>query len=308
MQLRNEGTYSVIDLGTNTCLLLIAQLENKKLTSLYEAQETPRIGRGIYDSGQISSESFDKALTIFKNYKHISEEYSVKCIYAFGTSALRDAVNSEEFIGFIESRTGIRIKVISGEQEAEYAFCGAVFDLPENNYAVIDIGGGSTELTFRIDEVLISKSIDIGSVRLTEKFFRIGYSQDAVRNAKEYISKSVEKLIPASGKRKLVGVAGTITTLSAIKNGMKEFEFSRIHGDVISLEDISEISERLMKMNEAGRLSIGNFMKGRSDIITAGSLILKMLMERLGAGEIIVSAKGLRYGLMLNLDDFSYRT
>ncbi len=304
MRSRNDVTYSIIDLGTNTCLLLIATLENEKLTALFEAQEIPRIGKGIYETSRISRESFDKALAIFENYKQISDDHNVRGIYAFGTSALRDAVNSKEFIEFISSKTGIRIKVITGKQEAECAFSGAVFDLPEDDYAVIDIGGGSTEISFRSDDTLINETMNIGSVRLTEMYFRNGYGQNAVSQAEELIGKSIVKLSLSPGKRKLVGVAGTITTLSAVKNGMKEFEFGRIHGDVISLEDVSDISNRLMNMNEAERLAIGDFMRGRSDIIVSGSLILKMLMERLGAGEIRVSAKGLRYGLMLNLDDF----
>ncbi len=308
MQSRNEGTFSVIDLGTNTCLLLIATLENENLTALFEAQEIPRIGKGIYETGQISRESFDKALNIFGKYKRISDEHNVQGVFAFGTSALRDAANSDEFIDFIFSRTGLRINVITGKQEAECAFLGAVFDLPEDDYAVIDIGGGSTEISFRIDDALINESIDIGSVRITEMFFRNGYSKEAISRAEEFIFNSAGKLSHSPGKRKLVGVAGTITTLSAIKNGMKQFDFGRIHGDVIPLNDVAEIANKLISMNEAERLAMGDFMKGRSDIIISGVLILKMLMDRLEASEIRVSAKGLRYGLMLNLDAFSYRT
>jgi exopolyphosphatase/guanosine-5'-triphosphate,3'-diphosphate pyrophosphatase len=305
MRSKDSGVYSVIDLGTNTCLLLVASLNKGKLTTLFEAQEVPRIGKGIYDTNRISSDSFEKAREIFEKYRRISEEYNVLEINAFGTSALRDAINSKEFVDFIRSKTGVEIRVISGNEEAECAFLGAVYDLPEDDYAVIDIGGGSTEISCRDSGMLINESVNIGSVRLTEMFFADGYSAEALSEAGKFTEDSLRR-IPLSAKgKKPVGVAGTLTTLSAIRLSLKEFDIVKVHGDVITLDEVSEITHRLIRMNEQERLSIGSYMKGRSDIIVSGALILRILMEKLGAANVRISAKGLRYGLMLSLDAFS---
>jgi exopolyphosphatase/guanosine-5'-triphosphate,3'-diphosphate pyrophosphatase len=298
---------AVIDLGTNTCLLLIATLKDGHLKTLHEAQEIPRIGKGIYETHRISDENFAKAAGIFMKYKIISEELGAKEIHAFGTSALRDAVNSREFIDHIYLKTGIFIKVISGRQEAECAYQGAIFDLAKDNYAVIDIGGGSTELSFIEDGMLVNESANVGSVRITEKFFQYGYTDKAKSEAIEFINKCIDELPLFENQRKLVGVAGTLTTLSAIKLGLKEFDLDKIHGDTIASEEVDSIAEALFSMNEEERLQMGSYMKGRSDIITAGALILQVIMRKLNARKIKISAKGLRYGLMLSLDDFSYR-
>lgn len=305
MRSKDSGVYSVIDLGTNTCLLLVASLNKGKLTTLFEAQEVPRIGKGIYDTNRISSDSFEKAREIFEKYSRISEEYNVLEINAFGTSALRDAVNSKEFVDFIRSKTGVEIRVISGNEEAECAFLGAVYDLPEDDYAVIDIGGGSTEISCRDNGILINESANIGSVRLTEMFFADGYSAEALSEAGEFTEDSLRRLPLSAKDKKPVGVAGTLTTLSAIRLGLKEFDIVKVHGDVITLDEVSEITQGLIRMNEQERLSIGSYMKGRSDIIVSGALILRILMEKLGAANVRISAKGLRYGLMLSLDAFS---
>lgn len=305
MQSKDNGVFSVIDLGTNTCLLLVASLVNGKLTTLFEAQETPRIGKGIYDTHKISDEGFEKAREIFEKYKRVSDEHNVNEINAFGTSALRDAGNSNEFVDFIKSKTGIGIRVISGSEEAECAYLGAVYDLPEDDYAVIDIGGGSTEISCHESGLLVNESVNIGSVRLTEMFFLNGYSHEAQSGAVTFIDEYLDKL-PLSAKGKnLVGVAGTLTTLSAIRLGLKEFDVEKVHGDIISLSNVKEITDRLIMMNEKERLSIGTYMAGRSDIIISGALILRELMKKLDSRSVKISARGLRYGLMLKLDAFS---
>jgi len=168
-----ENICSIIDLGTNTCLFLIANLNQNKLTKLFEAQETPRLGKDLYTTGNISSPSFETISKIFQKYISISKDYKAERILAFGTSALREAINRFDFLDFIEKDTGIRIKVISGEEEAKYSFEGAIFDI-ENpiDHVVLDIGGGSTEISFIDNRRLNSKSFEIGSVRLFENFLK----------------------------------------------------------------------------------------------------------------------------------------
>lgn len=308
MQPNPEKIYSIIDLGTNTCLLLIASLFQNKLTKLYEAQEIPRLGKDLYKTGSIASECFEKVSEIFKKYISISEEYNAERILAFGTSALREAKNNFEFIEFIEKKTGIKIKVIPGEEEAHYGFAGTIFDLNDTaQYAVLDIGGGSTELSFIENKKLKSISLKIGSVRLFEKFFKENFNNDAIFKAQLFVKEMLSELQFNDIKNKqLVGVAGTLTTLSAIKNRLKDFSEKTIHKTNLTLEEVKNIFQSLIKMTDNERLSLGNFMKGRSDVIICGSLILSEIMGHFNYDSIIVSTKGLRYGLLLNSADFIY--
>ena len=302
MQSRDKNIYSVIDIGTNTCLLLTANLSNNKLTKLYEAQEIPRLGKDLYKTGMISQESFQKVSEIFNRYISVSKEYGSEKIFAFGTSAMRDAKNSTEFIDFIEKSTGIRIRIINGKEEAKYSYEGAVFDLDKNkSYAVLDIGGGSTEICYRERNEISSVSFDIGAVRLFE------HNQDLknLENTKISIRSKINSENVDIGERKLVGVAGTITTLSAIKNGLEDFNENIIHKDILRISDINDIFNKLTSMTAKERLDLGSYMAGRSDVIIPGTLILMELMKFLKAEEIIVSAKGLRYGLFLNISDFN---
>jgi len=302
MQSRDKNIYSVIDIGTNTCLLLTANLHDNILTKLYEAQEIPRLGKDLYKTGMISRESFQKVSEIFNRYISVSKEYGSERIFAFGTSAMRDAKNSTDFIDFIEKSTGIRIRIITGNEEAKYSYEGAVFDIDKNkSYAVLDIGGGSTEICFKERDEVSSVSFDIGAVRLFE------HNQD-LKNL-ESIKISIRSKINSEnvdiGERKLVGVAGTITTLSSIKSGLEDFNENIIHKDILRISDINDIFNKLTSMTAKERLDLGSYMAGRSDVIITGTLILLEIMKFLNAEEITVSAKGLRYGLFLNISDFN---
>ncbi|MBS1517027.1 MAG: Ppx/GppA family phosphatase [Bacteroidetes bacterium] len=312
MQSEFKNIFSVIDLGTNTCLLLIASLSNGKPEKIFEAQEIPRLGKDLYITGKISGESFKTTADIFSMYKSLSQSYGAGKIYAFGTSAMRDASNSREFAAFIKSRTGIEIKIISGNDEARYSYEGAVYDLNGNKeYAVIDIGGGSTEISWKESGILMNISFNAGSVRLYENFFSNEYdipliTEESLQKARNDIKKVFENYDGSMLKGKtLAGVAGTLTTLSALINGLKEFDENIIHKDVLKREDIINVLNKLLKMNNEERSGLGSYMKGRSDVIISGILILLEIMNHFSLEEIIVSAKGLRYGLMLNLNEFN---
>lgn len=307
MPSNSENIYSVIDIGTNTCLLLIASVEKGELRTIFEKLEIPRIGYKLYETGIISEERMQIACDVFRKYVSYSKQYSAKKIFAFGTSALREAGNSSEFIEFIKKETGVNIKIISGEEEAKYAYEGAVFDFDNSkNYAVIDIGGGSTEISFTENSKLKSVSVDIGSVRLYENFFKNDLSETSFNSASHFITQNLRDLkYDNTVDRKLVGVAGTVTTLSAILNRLNDFDESIIHKDEITIDEIINITKMLYKMSDNERLHIGNYMKGRSDIIVSGALILGEVMKHLNFSKVTVSTKGLRYGLMLNIADFN---
>lgn len=288
---------AIVDIGTNTCLLLIAEKQNDRVIKLYDHQEIPRLGEGVDKSRNISEESLSRLLKVLKKYQQISFEYNAENIIACATSAMRDANNRDEIINFIKDKIGLEIEIITGSDEAKFSYEGAVFDFQKNNYVVLDIGGGSTEFCYKENESVFSKSIDIGSVRLKEKF----PSKNDYIKCSNFIKsqlKNFDKKIFLN--KKLIGVAGTITTLSTIKNKLNKFKEDKIHKDTITFEDVSKIYGQLSVMESEDILSIGEFMKGRNDIIIYGVMILKEIMDFLGFKEITVSTKGLRYGIFLN--------
>lgn len=310
MQESYNGIYSVIDLGTNTCLLLIAKYSETKnsvnrVTKLFEAQEIPRLGKGLYDTGKLSDDSFRKTSEIFRKYISISKEHNSLKVFAFGTSSMRVASNTKEFIEFIKNETGIEIKVISGKDEARYGFEGALFDMPEGKYAVLDIGGGSTELSYEVNGELFTESLEIGSVRINEIYFKDSFSGENIQKAKEFVRDALNKAeLHKPEGFKLVGVAGTLTTLSAIKNKLNNFEEEIIHKDVMTISETENIFQRLINLTNDERLRIGEFMKGRSEVIISGALILIEIMKRYEFETVTVSTKGLRYGLLMNINNF----
>lgn len=305
MPSESDNIYSVIDLGTNTCLLLIASLSGDKISKLFEAQEIPRIGQNLFRTGKIDDDKFSASGKIFREYVSISKNYGSGKIFAFGTSALRTASNSKEFIDFIYRETGVQIRVISGNDEAYYGYRGALFDLPESRYCVLDIGGGSTEFSYMNKSKFINTSFEIGSVRLRENFLSGNDIQSGIKRAEEFIVNKLKSFSFYNERvYELAGVAGTMTTLSAIKNKLCRFDENVIHKDKISIDEIGTILDNLSVMQEDKIAALGEYMKGRSDIILSGALILRTVMEHFNFTSVIVSTKGLRYGLLLNIADF----
>lgn len=316
-----------IDIGTNTILMLIADIDplTNKITTLLDIQKIPRLGKGVDSKRNISSESIDKAVEILNELKNISYSYKSEKIVAAGTSFLRDANNKKEFISEVTSKTGIGIEILSGEEEAKWSFFGAVYDeskihnsktcQPTGGLIItIDIGGGSTEITSAniVDEINIkdiitktkvnSKSIDIGSVRIKEKFLihQPPAEQELVK-AEKYIDKYFNSLKINITKHNsiLIGLAGTITTLGALKLNLKTFDKEKVNGLVLTYKDVDKLLQKFTTSPPHHLLSIGEYMVGRADVILPGTMILKCIMDRFGFSEIRVSTKGLRYGLLL---------
>ncbi len=301
--LSKKNRFAIIDIGTNTCLLLIAEFQNGKVNTITERQEIPRLGKGVDNQKNISRDAFERVLKVLKTYKEISDTYRTDNIVAIGTSFLRDSMNSSEFINYVKKKTGIGIKIISGEEESILSYNGAVFDFEnKEEYAVIDIGGGSTEVSYKEKGHHNKVSMDVGSLRIKERFLSEKPSNKEINSAKNFINENLINLdVAGLCKKSLIGVAGTLTTLSAIKIGLKKFEPEKINKAVLVYDDILNVFDRLIKLSNEEILDIGDYMKGRSDIITSGILILLQIMTFLKSNEIFVSTKGLRYGIYLDL-------
>jgi exopolyphosphatase/guanosine-5'-triphosphate,3'-diphosphate pyrophosphatase len=309
---------TTIDKGTNTILMLIGEYDKSysQFNTILDTQRIPRLGKGVDSNKNISEESVRKAVKILNEYKEISKQHNSNKIIAAATSFLRDAQNKIEFIKKIKNETGIEIEILSGEDEARWTFFGGIFgklkDADGLRVCTIDIGGGSTEITLGenippvfnknilLNHRIQSVSLDVGSVRVKEKFLNTHPpSFENVVKAEEFINENLNKInFPVAGSR-LIGVAGTMTTLSAIKLKLIEYDAVKVDSTVLKYTDVQEILDRLTPMPIEELYLLGNFMEGRADVIIPGVLILKSFMQKFGFDKITVSTKGLRYGIFL---------
>lgn len=298
-----------IDLGTNTALLLIARVEEDKVTPLYNTQIILRLGRNIDASGLIQKEVFDKVLNAIVEFKTTAENFNVDKIIAIGTSALRDAKNGDELVNFIFKETGIKIRVISGEEEAKLTYLGAVsgfaHKILNSKITVIDIGGGSTEIIngigFKIKNLA---SLNIGTVRITEKFLKHSPPlEKEIKDAHDFVNAEFEKIDDKFDFNDsiLVGVAATVTTLAAYDLKLEIYDGEKVNMHEMHFETIDEIYNKFKKLSIDEIKKIPQISEGREDVIFAGILILRDFMKKFKFDRIIVSDRGVRYGAILEL-------
>ena len=294
-----------IDIGTNTILQLISELDaSGSLRVIVDEQVIARLGKGVDREKRILPETFERCKNFLLAYKETALRYDADKIFAVGTSALRDARNRDDFIREMFDATGIRIEIISGDEEAQWTYVGATSGLKYSTpyTSVLDIGGGSTELIIGDGKnILARKSIDIGSVRVTEKFFHHTPPLDCeIKDAEEFISERLREYpVIEAGATTFVGVAGTVTTLAALELHLQSFDRERVGGAILQRSQIERQYHVLRNMGSDELRAHVAIDAGRADIIVAGVLILKMVCETNAIGEVIVSEKGLRYGIAL---------
>jgi exopolyphosphatase/guanosine-5'-triphosphate,3'-diphosphate pyrophosphatase len=303
---------TAIDIGTNTILMLVADLrDDGAIRTLRDEIAFPRLGKGVDESGLISPEATNRALSVLKEYQSLSAKLGSEKIVACGTSAFRDSQNRDEVISRIRSETSIEVEVLSGEEEAHRTFLGALTPNEgpylksaedDKRFAVIDVGGGSTEVTLgTCRHVKKSLSFALGCVRLTECFLRsMPPSAEELERARGCARSALSGLrdIDTIGCE-LVGVAGTITTLAALDQNLSKFEVDMVDGYVLRFDRIIEIFEQLRPQTLAQIRSSPIISSGRADVLLAGVLILIEFMAICRFDRITTSTKGLRYGLIL---------
>ena len=285
--------------------MLIADVDHEgRIRTLRDEIAFPRLGKGVDLSRMISTETLERVHRTLKNFKRISEELRSDKIVACGTSALRDAKNRDDWIRLIKEDLGIGIEVLSGEDEALWSFFGAVseFEGDRHRFAVIDIGGGSTEVTVGTRSKLqLRESLDIGCVRLTERILRSSPPEvEQLEEASNAVRESIKSLNPLDSQEcDLVGVAGTVTTLAALDQNLEEFDVKKIDGHVLFLDRITSLYEKMRRQTLDEIASSPIIPAGRADVLVAGILILLEFMSYFGFKRIRVSGRGLRYGLVL---------
>ena len=294
---------AAIDIGTNSTRLLIADVV-EKVNRIEKHTVITRLGRGVDNERRIGREGIEKNTEVMLEYKKIAESYGISMIKAIATSAVRDAVNKEEFLRVVKIKTGIDVDIISGAYEAELGFIGASSVLNGGYGLVIDIGGGSTELILGSDgNIKMLKSVDIGAVRMTERYLGFdSISKDSIRKAEDYIRSSINGIV--KGIRDvhditLIGIGGTITSLAAVDQSLEVYNTEKVHKYKLGADRVNYIFEKLTAMSFEKRKDIKGLQSGRADIIPAGSLILKVIMQELDSDFIIVSENDNLEGLLI---------
>ncbi|WLQ34242.1 Ppx/GppA phosphatase family protein [Streptomyces castrisilvae] len=308
---------AAIDCGTNSIRLLVADADpaTGELVEFARRMEIVRLGQGVDRTGRLAPEALERTFAACRRYAAVIEEHGAEKVRFVATSASRDAENRDDFVRGVLDILGVEPEVITGDQEAAFSFDGATKELTGRDdlakpYLVVDIGGGSTEFVVGDDRVRAARSVDIGCVRMTERHLvRDGVVADpppaegaeAIRADVAAALDLAGESVPITSAATLVGLAGTVTTVAAIALDLKEYDSEAIHHSRVSLEQVREITARLLASTHAERAAIGAMHPGRVDVIASGALILQAVMERTGAREVVVSEHDILDGIAWSL-------
>lgn len=300
-----------IDIGTLTCRLLIGRVSaDGGLAEVHSDRCILRLGEGVDRERLLRPAAVARVVETLRDWRAVINSHHVDAQIAVATSAVRNARNREEFLGRVKQEVGFDVEIISGEEEARRTLLGIRSGLPAGVSSMLglDIGGGSTEFILdRPGRAPVMHSIEIGVVRLTERLLTGDPpTADQVQSAHELVLKETEQVRPALGNlagATFVGTAGSVTTLAAMAQKLSVYEPIRIHNYRLSLEAIRGLEREILGRTKAQRREMPGLEAGREEVIVAGTLILRTVMETLGFSEVLVSDLGLREGILLDLAD-----
>jgi exopolyphosphatase/guanosine-5'-triphosphate,3'-diphosphate pyrophosphatase len=298
-----------VDIGTLTCRLLIADLPaDGQLREIRSERRILRLGEGVDQTKQLSVAAMDRVIQCLKEWRRLIDAAQVDAVTAVATSAVRDATNRGEFLERMKREVGFEVELISGEEEARRTLLGIRSGLPPGvtDVLALDIGGGSTEFILdRPGQKPVVRSIDIGVVRLCERLLHHDPpKEDELSQAHEWVAKETKAAVSGMGNYQaatFVGTAGTITSLAAMAQKLPTYEPARIHNYQLQLSTIQELEQMLLRRKKADRTGLPGLEKGREEVIAAGAIIIRTIMETLGMSEVVVSDLGLREGVLLDL-------
>ena len=307
---------AAVDCGTNSIRLLIADQLDGRLRDVHREMRIVRLGQGVDATGQFAPEALARTKAALGEYAELMRSFEVAKVRMVATSAARDVANRDEFFAMTADILGAVVpgavaEVITGTEEAALSFHGAVDELDSASapFVVVDLGGGSTELVLGSRDVDASFSADIGCVRLTERCLHsdpptateIAAAREVVR---EGLGQAL-RVVPVEGARTWVGVAGTMTTLSALAQKMTTYDSDAIHLSRVGFADLLPVCEELIAMTRAQRAALGPMHEGRVDVIGGGAIIVEELADALGSragiDELVVSEHDILDGIALSI-------
>lgn len=298
---------AAVDIGTNTVRLLVAEARapglpgHGPLVELDRRREVVRLGEGVDATGRFSEAALDRTLATLTTFGEALRSWRPDAVGVVATSATRDAVNRDEFLDSVELALGSRPEVISGDREARLSFAGTVSafggDVPT---VVVDLGGGSTEFVYGTTTVGYAVSVDIGSVRLTERVLGEGpHDAVALDRARAHVDALFAAVrLPAVPER-TIGVAGTFTSLAALHLGLEGYDGEVVHGTTVSLEGLTSLCGRLAEMTTGEIAALGSVDPRRAGVLTAGAIIAERSLVAVGVDAVVVSEADLLDGIAL---------
>jgi len=290
-------TYGAIDIGTNSCRLLIAEICGAgSLNTITRLVDTTRVGEGVNHSGKMGKEAMERTIDCLQHFASLLRLNQVESWRTVATSAVREAGNRQEFLNMVLEQTKMRVDVLSGEEEANLSYIGVIRGLRLTcSPLVVDMGGGSTE--FVCPDIDLRLSVPVGAVRATEA----DMSADQVFQQLQVLGGWTQYTGRGLTGRPLVFVGGTASSLVAIKKGLPEYRPELVHGEVLSRAEIADLYELLEALPLELRRRLPGLQPERADIINKGAMIMMVIMDRLAIGEITVSETDILDGIVWSL-------
>ncbi|MGO8957711.1 MAG: exopolyphosphatase [Streptosporangiaceae bacterium] len=303
---------AAIDCGTNSLRLLIADIDPARhsLTDVQRRMEIVRLGQGVDATGRLAPEALDRTFRVLAEYAAEITAAGARPVRMVATSAIRDASNAAEFTQGVHRLLGEEPEVVTGDEEARLSFAGATAELADGArlvppYLVVDIGGGSTEFVLGGEPKKAGGptaiSVDIGCVRLTERYLHSDPpTSSEVQSATADIDSALGEVaatVPVEAAGTLVGLAGSVTTITAIALGLPVYDSARTHHAWITADAVHAVTEQLLGQTREQRAAIGSLHPGRVDVIGAGALVLDRVMRRFGFAEYITSEHDILDGI-----------
>jgi len=296
---------AAIDVGTNSVRLYVADASGVTPVQLDRDLVITRLGEGVDRSGRLGAEPLRRTVAAVADYHRRATALGAERIRIAATSAVRDASNRDEFLAAVREATGSDGEVLTGDEEARLSFLGATAELSDGApFLVLDIGGGSTE--FVVGDRVVDKaiSLDVGSVRLTERHIRhdppVVMEIESLRGEADAAAAEAKRVVGGSA-RTLVGVAGTITTVAAAALNLSGYDRDAIHHARLTASQVRSVAARLAAMTSEERRSLPAMPRGREDVIVAGGEILLAVMDGFRFGDVLVSEADILDGLVLDM-------
>mgnify|MGYP001076136507 FL=1 len=298
---------AVIDCGTNSIRLLIAEISGSTFKEVIRTMEIVRLGQGVDENKAFHPDAINRTLLAVKSFKEIIDRNNVDKIRFCATSATRDAMNRNLFIDGVRDILNVQVEVIPGEEEAALSFTGATYQLDQGSgpFLVVDIGGGSTEFVYGDKKVISAKSVNIGCVRMSERHLtNQPPTMDQIASAIVDIDIAITQAavsVPINSAKSLIAVAGTATTVAAAALDLSKYDRDLIHLSKISADKVHKVAQMFQSMNKSEISALPYMHEGRVDVITAGSLVLSRVMAATGAVEFVASESDILDGMAFSL-------
>ena len=307
-----SGAVAAIDAGTNSTRLLIADAEGRPLD---RRMTITRLGQDVDRTGRLAPEAVERVLAALREYRAAMDDAGVERVRMAATSAARDAANREDFFSAAEEVLGVRPELLSGTEEGRLSFAGATADLDEGDgpFLVVDIGGGSTEFVIGRTEPTGVKSIDVGCVRVSERFLRSdppdpGELSDALSVVRAHLDDVVREVPATLDAARMVGLAGSVTTVAAVELGLTSYDRDRIHHFRLTRTAAEDVFRTLATEARDDRRANPGLEEARVDVIVGGALILVAVMRYFDFDDCLVSEHDILDGLVAELLQARRRT